>query len=202
MVASRDFVSEQRKCQFLQFVAPFYSVKQLKGFGFHIGQGAHSTAKGWYEQHGNEVATVPLQQGGHKPKPELVQDITEFCYDNSRVAANRFSTKKNKSFRYLDDTVTHLYTKFKSDETRCKCCDGVFRKNVKKLGIFIRPSRDSDLCHYCEAYKNKRKKLITLDNFYKEYYDIDQEDDDIAMEMKEDGLLIEEGFEISQRMNY
>ena len=198
VVASREFVSEQRKCQFMQFVAPFYSVEKLKAIGFHIGSKAHSTAKNWYQEHDNHVASVPLQQGGHKPNPELAQDVTEFCYDNSRVAANRFSVKKNKNFRFLDDTVVHLFNKYKNDESRCKCSDSTFRNTVDELGIFIRPSRDSDLCHYCESYKISRKKLITLENLHKDYYNEVDQDDDIVLEMKEEGIECAEGFDSSE----
>ena len=63
----------------MQFVAPFYSREKMQEFGFHIGYQAHTTAKNWFQEHGNQVAAVPLQQGGHKPNPELALDITEFA---------------------------------------------------------------------------------------------------------------------------
>ena len=44
VTATTNFASEQRKCQFMQFVAPIYSRKKKKKFGFHIGFPAHNTA--------------------------------------------------------------------------------------------------------------------------------------------------------------
>ena len=145
---------------------------------------------------------MPLQQGGRTRDPELVTEVAEFLYDNSRVAASRYSIKYEKNFRYLDDTVTHLFHKYEdADATRHYCSCSVFRDIVKTNGIFIRPQRDSDLCHYCESYKNIRKRLITLDTLYENVqvgHDSEEDDDIVIEEMKEEGLLPTDEFEVGQ----
>lgn len=144
---------------------------------------------------------MPLQQGGRTRDPELVNEVSEFLYEKSRVAANRYSIKHEKSFRYLDDAVTHSFNKYDAAEaTRHYCSCSVFRKVVKENGIFVQ--RESDLCHYCETYKNIRKRSITLDKMHQNtqsgHESEDDDDDMVIEEMKEEGLLPTEEFEVGQ----
>ena len=151
-IASKEFVTPQRKCQFLQFVTPYFELPQLTRLGFETSLRSHKTAKEWHARHG-KVTNVPLQQGGHKPNPQLTTDIAEFCYDNSRTVANRYCTKHDKNFRYLDGTVVCLFNKYNSETGRQPCLEFVFGNPVMELKISIKASSEDDLCSYCEAYK-------------------------------------------------
>ena len=114
--ATSEFVTPQRKCQYLQFVAPYYNLPTLNSLGFDASERSHKTATNWFKNNGNKVSFVPLRQGGNKPNPDLINDIADFCNDNSREAANRYSTKCKAHCRHLDDTIIHLYTEYKCSE--------------------------------------------------------------------------------------
>ena len=75
--AAQEFVSPQRKCQYLQFVAPYFSMPELQRIGFDTAVRSYGTAKKWFYNNGNKVASVPLQQGGHKVNADLRYCWTE-----------------------------------------------------------------------------------------------------------------------------
>ena len=175
-----------RKCQFLQFTSPHFSRDTLNtDFRFYVGSEAHKTAKNWYATHNDSVCFVPLQQGGRKPQQKLYDDITAFCYEHSRFAANRWSIKCKQNFRYLDDNIVHLYNLYKAEGIGITCSESAFRDRICKCGVFIKPQRDSDLCHYCQSYKKLRKKLITLDKLCSELYAHNQADNSESEESED-----------------
>ena len=79
----------------------------------------------------------------------------------------------------MDDAVVFLFNKCINNDTRCKCSDSLSKNAMTELATFITPPKDNDLCHYSEPYKIYRKKLITLDNLHKDYYNVVDQDDDI-----------------------
>ena len=104
--------------------------------------------------------------------PSLCKLVYNFCFEHSRVAANRTSTKLDCPLRHLDDTISQLwimwidFRKYKST-TDYELHETTFRDWVKSFRIFVRPCRDSDMCPHCEAYKRLRTRLYTLQKAYK-----------------------------------
>eukprot|EP01083_Nonionella_stella_P123984 373974_1 len=74
--------------------------------------------------------------------------------------------------RHRGDYISHLhyhYTKLHPKHSTLHCSLEKFRQFVKKYGIFIRATRDSDMCGYCSNYRTLRKQLNGFKQLYKDH---------------------------------
>ena len=100
--ATNEWTKQNRKCQYLQFLAPHFSKEQCKKFGVNCSWRSHGNARDWYNiTNGGNPHPYDHKLGGRFNEVQYYVDnsdvIKEFLYRNSRVAASRYSEKKSEN---------------------------------------------------------------------------------------------------------
>ena len=159
-------MKQKHKATYLQFVAPYYSVKELKELNFNCSARSHETAKSWYELNEKICEYQPII-GGTKYNDDIINKIRDFLYANSRPSSYRVSKKAGGiSCRHLNDNIAQLHHLYISENSDWKCSEKYFRQKIHDFNIFIKPQRDSDLCGYCNDYRIGRLLLSKYNGFF------------------------------------
>lgn len=133
-----------KKRKYMDLVAPFIPRKRLKTYGFKFG------SKQYYNSKNNKK--IKSRKKPVTSKHDL--KIKEFLNKNSRIGANR--TIKNKQVRYLNDTKTNLFKKYKNS-TSDKISFSTFYKLIPFY--YKKAKKEVDKCGKCEIGKKILRRL-------------------------------------------
>ena len=169
ITATNTFNDHKYKSNYLQFLAPHFSRKQLQSLGCICGWTAHKTATYWRSAHKEIAPFRPLF--GRKSLPDAVEkNVFDFLIKNSRIAANRVSIKHQTSLRHANDngaSLYYLYEQQNPKKSHCYCSESSFNNYRRLFQIFTKPTRDSDMCPLCQNHHKLRASLQTLHSAFK-----------------------------------